>query len=85
MQKWENSIEKDKAIEDKNKELDQLKKKYNSSEYMPNWYTDLFKFKYKTVDFHKDTIKQIKDFVFEELNKINFPICYCCYSFWTQE
>lgn len=52
---------------------------------MPNWYTDLFKFKYKTVDFHKDTIKQIKDFVFEELNKINFPICYCCYSFWTQE
>ena len=80
------SLEKqNKAIEDKNKELDQLKKKYNSSEYMPNWYTDLFKFKYKTVDFHKDTIKQIKDFVFEELNKINFPICYCCYSFWTQE
>ena len=26
MQKWENSIEKDKAIENKNKELDQLKK-----------------------------------------------------------
>ena len=52
---------------------------------MPNWFTDLVKFKYKTVDFHKDTIKQIKDFVFEELYKINFPICYCCYSFWTLE
>ena len=73
------------AIQDRNKELNELKKKYNSSEYMPNWFTDLFKFKYKTVDFHKDTIKQIKDFVFEELNKINFPICYCCYSFWTLE
>ena len=74
-----------KAIQDRNEELNKLKKKYNSSEYMPNWFTDLVKFKYKTVDFHKDTIKQIKDFVFEELYKINFPICYCCYSFWTLE
>ena len=77
--------EQNKKIEEKNKELDELKKKYPSSGFRPNYFTNLFKFTYKSIDFNKDTINQIKDFIFEETNKINMPICRCCYSFWSKE